>query len=57
MLAARMAATCRQWTPILSSNDSQLVVIEHKGLDTTKDALDRHVRIVPGQSTTLFEPW
>lgn len=57
MLAARLAATCRQWTPIFSSNDSQLVVIEYEALDTTKDALDRHVRIVPGQSTTLFEPW
>lgn len=57
MLAARLAATCRQVTPIISSNDSQLVVITYEALDTIKGALDRHDCTGQGQSTTLFELW
>lgn len=41
MLTAILAATC-QATPIISSNDSQLVVIKYEALDTIEEALDRH---------------
>lgn len=57
MLAARLAAPCHRLTPILSSNDSQLVAVEYEVLDAFKDALDRHVRIGQCQSATLLEPW
>lgn len=45
-----------QVTPILSSNDSQLVVIRFEAPDTIKDALDRHGCTGQGQSTAFLKP-